>query len=130
MISIPNFSELRTEVERLQAKMLRLYEKHLTSRNQRHILAGRRKMEQLRRREQSQAANLSGYRELRERFNSLLEKDQEVAALLGEYKSRLISKNPDAIFVVHDIKKADIDIEHRYNADDFSSAPLQLRYSQ
>src|SRR5262249_25733247 len=47
--SIPNFSELRTEVERLQAKMLRLYEKYLTSRNQRHILAGRKKVEQLRR---------------------------------------------------------------------------------
>jgi hypothetical protein len=66
--SVPNFSELRTEVERLQVKMLRLYEKYLTSRNQRHILAGRKKAEHLRRREQYQAANLSRYRELRERL--------------------------------------------------------------
>jgi hypothetical protein len=128
--SIPNFSELRTEVDRLQAKMLRLYEKHLTSRNQRHILAGRRKVEQLRRREQSQAANLTGYREARERFNGLLEKDHQVTALLGEYKSRLIVKNQDATFVVHDITKADMDIERSYDANEFSSAPLQLRYNR
>jgi hypothetical protein len=60
----------------------------------------------------------------------VLEKDQEVAALLAEYKSRLISKNPDAIFVVRDITKADMEIERRYNVDDFANAPLQLRYSQ
>src|SRR5262249_8597188 len=110
--SVPNFSELRTEVERLQSKMLRLYKKYLTSRNQRHILAGHRKLEQLQRVEQSQASNLSGYREARERFNRLLEKDQEVAALFAEYKSRLISKinskNREAIFSIHDITKADI----------------------
>jgi hypothetical protein len=53
-----------------------------------------------------------------------------VAALLAEYKSRLISKNPDAIFVVRDITKADMEIERRYNVDDFANAPLQLRYSQ
>jgi hypothetical protein len=132
--SVPNFSELRTEVEHLQSKMLRLYEKYLTSRNQRHILAGHRKTEQLQRVEQSQKIHLSGYRDARERFNRLLEKDHEVAALLGEYKSRLISKvnskNPDAIFLIKDITKADIDDEHRYDADQFASAPLQLRYSQ
>jgi hypothetical protein len=126
--SVPNFSELRTEVERLESKKRKLCEKYLSSRNQRHILAGNKRFEQLKRLEEAQAASLNGYREARERFGELLEKDQEVSALLGEYKARLVSKvaskNPDAIFLIRDIRKADIDDKLQYDADEFASTLL------
>jgi hypothetical protein len=125
---VPNFSELRTEVERLESKKRKLCEKYLSSRNQRHILAGNKRFEQLKRLEEAQAASLNGYREARERFGELLEKDQEVSALLGEYKARLVSKvaskNPDAIFLIRDIRKADIDDKLQYDADEFASTLL------
>jgi hypothetical protein len=130
--SVPGFSELRAEVERLQSKMSKLYERFLTSRSQRHILAARSKIEQLQRSEQAQASKLNGYREARELFGLVRQKDEEVAALLAEYKGRLISKmvaeNSDAIFIVEDITTADIDIERRLTPDQYANAPLQLRY--
>jgi hypothetical protein len=131
--SVPEFSELQASVEKLRSEMSRIYNKHLTSRNQRHILAAQKLMEQLDKSDKAQQARATGSQDARQLFNSLRNKDDEALALLEEYRSRLVSKiksqSRHVVFLIDDISKADLNIREEMLPDVYGSSSLQFRYA-
>jgi hypothetical protein len=130
--SVPNFSELQRDVEKLRHKMSQIYERYLTSRTQRHILAAQKETDKLFRSDKAQAAKATGLQDARQLFNAIRHKDGEALALLDEYRSRLISlvktQGRDSIFLIDDISKADLNIRTELLPDEYGSASLQFRY--
>lgn len=130
--SIRGFVELREERDRLQAKINSIYEKRLTPRTRRHILAARAQKDQLQQRERQQATHLPGYSAAREMFSELNQVDQKVVGLLTEYKTKLIAEMRDmgspGYFQFSDIMKADQYDLHRLEPDEYSAFPIELRY--
>lgn len=131
--AVPNFSELQAEVEKLRAKMAQIYEKYLTSRTQRHILGAQKQIDKLFLSDKAQLARATGLQDARQLFNSIRHKDDEALALLDEYRSRLVSlvktQGRDAIFLIDDISKADLNIRTELMPDEYGSASLQFRYA-
>jgi hypothetical protein len=130
--AVPGFSELREQVERLEKRELNLFERDLTKRNQRHIQQAQKLLEQLNRVEAAQKQQLQGYDVARELFGKLKHKDEQVVALLLEYRNRLIGKaksmKPARWFSYDDIAKIDVDMEMKLSPDQYAAIPVGLRY--
>jgi hypothetical protein len=130
--AMPEFSELRTEVDTLEARRLRLFERFLTSRNQQHIQKAQRALEKLSQQEQLQRKQLDRYNEARQLFGVLRRKDEEIVAVLNEYKVRLVKRvkasKSSLRFRVEDIRVAELEAESFLTVDQFSALPLQLPY--
>src|SRR5262249_5018801 len=130
--SVPGFSELREQLELLQARQMVLFETYLTRRNQQHIQNAHKQHERLNRAEAAQKQNLEGYSDARGAFAKLRQKDEQVLALFKEYRSRLISKlksekNP-RYFLYDDIAKSDVDSHVRITPDQYGTLEIDLKY--
>src|SRR5262249_36207126 len=89
--SIPDFSELRYELTKVQQKITAAFNKHLTRRNQQHLQKAQKDITQAQRVEESQKKR-EGYPQARQQFSRLKNKDSEVRSLLMEYRNRLLTK--------------------------------------
>jgi hypothetical protein len=131
--SVPDFVETRAKVTWLESWLDKKYNKYLRKRNQTHHLDAAKKLGHLNAEEAYQAENLIGYHEARGRFAKLKQKDQEVAGLLIDYKSKLLGKvatvRPVPTFIGKDITKVDYDITRIMTADDYAAIPIDLKYS-
>ena len=129
---IPGFSELRTRLEVLEARKLRLFHEHLTSRNQQHIQKAQKDIEAKRRVEANQKTNLEGYAKGREQFGFFKQTDDLVIARLNEYRAKLIDKLKDrrssVRFRVDDVRLAEIETNITLTLDEYAATPLELRY--
>lgn len=130
--SVPGFSELREQLERLQMRQMALFETYLTRRNQQHIQNAHKQHERLNRAETAQKQNLEGYNVVRGDFAKLRQKDEQVLALFKEYRSRLISKlksekNP-RYFLYDDVTKSDVDSHVRISPDQYGTLAIDLKY--
>lgn len=130
--AVQGFSELRGEVETLQNRQSQLVEKYLTRRNQRHILAAQKALDKAKQQEKSQIERLEGYKESRQLFAEIRKKDEQVVALLKEYRTLLLAKaranKQLRYFYVEDIAKVDVDTYEWLTPDQYASISLELRY--
>jgi len=130
--SVPNFSELRGALEKLEHRKLQLFEKNLTRRNQQHIQRSQKDLERISRVDTNQKQQLEGYPQARQLFGIMKHTDDLVLALLSEYRSRLVGQLMDrratVRFRVDDIRLADLDTEIMLTLDQYAATPLELRY--
>jgi hypothetical protein len=130
--SVPEFSELQEEVEKLERELSRFYAA-LGASYARHNEAAARLVRQLNRTDSARQARETGPQRARQLFGLLHDKDDEALALLAEYRGRLIAKmqlqSRDAVFLIDDISKVDMDIRVQMPADVYVSTPLQFRYA-
>jgi hypothetical protein len=129
--AIPGFSELRNRVEDLQARESELLDSQLASRNRRHMSKAQDEKEKLRRAIQAQSMQVAEYQSGRGRFDQLREQDGRVIALLDEYRAMLLEKVADGrslSFVFDNAGKVAVETEETITADQYSAAPLELKY--
>jgi hypothetical protein len=130
--SIPDFSELRYELTKVQTKLIAAFNKYLTRRNQQHLQKAQKDITQAQRFEDSQKKR-EGYPQARQQFSRLKNKDSEVRALFMEYRNRLLTKlKSDPLqksFQVDDVRVAEMDILIKLTPDQYASVPIELRYT-
>lgn len=129
--SIPEFSELRNTVERLQARESSLLDRQLAGRNRRHISKAQDETEKLRRAIDAQSRQVKDYQSGRARFDQLREQDARVVSLLDEYRTLLFEKAEDGqslSFVFDNAAKVAVETEESLTTDQYSAAQLALRY--
>jgi hypothetical protein len=130
--AIPKFSELRQTVERLEREESVLLEKNLATRFREFIAKAQEEKENLRKSEQSQAAQLPNYQVIRGSFNRLREQDAKVLALLEKYKGQLLDRmagNETSVQLTYsDTAKIGVDTQCEMSADDYASRPIVIRY--
>lgn len=130
--SIPEFSEVRYELTKVQRKLIAAHNKYLTRRNQQHFQKAVKDRTQAQRIEDNQK-RLDGYSQAREQFARLKNKDAEVLALFLEYRNRLRTKlNADPnkkVLQIDDARVAEIEPLIRLTPDQYASVPLELRYN-
>jgi hypothetical protein len=130
--SVQGFSELRNEVEELTGRQSKLIEKYLSRRNQQHILAAQKSLQQLSRQEDAQKKQLQGYGVARQLFEQIKSKDNEVIGLLMTYRNALLDKcstnQKFDYFELEDITKADVVSTVRLTSDQYGSKSLELKY--
>jgi hypothetical protein len=129
--AIPEFSELRYELMKVQRKLIQAYDKFLTRRNQQHLQKAQKDRNQAQRVEEDQK-KLEGYPQARQQFARLKNKDSEVLALFKEYRNRLLTKiNADSTprsLQIDDVRMAEMETLVRVATDEYASIPLELRY--
>lgn len=129
--SVPEFSELRYDLMKVQRKLIAAFNKYLTRRNQQHFQKAVKDRTQALRVEESQKKR-PGYLEARQIFALLKNKDSEVYALFIEYRNRLrakIKSEPDQGFLqVDDVRVSELDTLIKLTPDQYASVPLELRY--
>jgi hypothetical protein len=130
--SVPDFSELRHELTKVQKKIVAAFNKYLTRRNQQHLQKAQKDITQAHRVEDSQKKR-EGYPQARQQFSRLKNKDSEVRALLIEYRNRLLTKlKSDQLqksLQVDDVRVAEMDILIKLTPDQYASVPIELRYN-
>jgi hypothetical protein len=130
--SIPDFSELRYELMKVQKKLIAAFNKYLTRRNQQHLQRAQKDIIQAQRIEDSQKKR-DGYLQARQQFSRLKNKDSEVRALLMEYRNRLLTRlksdHLQKSLQVDDVRVAEIDILIKLTPDQYASVPIELRYN-
>ena len=130
--SIPDFSELRYELSKVQQKLIAAFNKYLTRRNQQHLQKAQKDLTQAQRVEDSQKRR-EGYAEARQQFSRLKNKDSEVRALLMEYRNRLLTKlkssQPQRSLQVEDVRVAEMETLIKLTPDQYASVPIELRYN-
>ena len=130
--SIPDFSELRYELTKVQGKLVAAFNKYLTRRNQQHLQRAQKDITQAQRVEDSQKKR-EGYPQARQHFSKLKNKDAEVRALLIKYRNRLMVKlQSDQLqksLQVDDVRVAEMDILIKLTPDQYASVPIDLRYN-
>lgn len=129
--SIPEFSEVRYELTKVQRKLIAAFNKYLTRRNQQHFQKATKDRTQAQRIEDNQK-RLEGYPQARQQFARLKNKDSEVLALFLEYRNRLRTKlNADPnkkSLQIDDVRAAEMETLIRLAPDQYASVPLELRY--
>jgi hypothetical protein len=130
--SIPDFSELRYELSKIQQKLIAAFNKYLTRRNQQHLQKAQKDLTQVQRFEDSQKKR-EGYAEARQQFSRLKNKDSEVRALLMEYRNRLLTKmksrqSPSSL-QIEDVRVAEMDTLVKLTPDQYASVSIELRYN-
>jgi hypothetical protein len=129
--SVPEFSELRYDLMKVQRKLIAAFNKYLTRRNQQHFQKAVKERTQALRVEESQKKR-PGYLEARQIFAHLKNKDAEVHALFIEYRNRLrIKIKPESqqgFLQVDDVRVAEMDTLVKLTPDQYAGAPIELRY--
>lgn len=129
--SVPEFSELRYDLTKVQRKLIAAFNKYLTKRNQQHFQKAAKERTQALRVEESQKRR-PGYLEARQIVARLKNKDSEVHALFIEYRNRLRTKirsEPQQGFLqVEDVRVAEMDTVIRLTPDQYAGVPIELRY--
>lgn len=129
--SVPEFSELRFELEKTQGRLIEAFNKFLTRRNQQHIQKAQKNKVQAERVDQSQK-KLDGYPLARLQFAKLKNKDAEVLALLREYRNLLIATLKAAsdprTLQIEDVRVAELSTLIRLTPDQYSASQLEMRY--
>jgi hypothetical protein len=130
--SIPDFSEVRYELMKVQQKLIAAFNKFLTRRNQQHLQKAQKDLTQAQRVEDSQKKR-EGYLEARQQFSRLKNKDTEVRALLMEYRNRLLTKlksgQPQRSLQVDDVRVAEMETLIKLTPDQYAGVPIELRYN-
>jgi hypothetical protein len=130
--SIPEFSELRYELGKVQQKLIAAFNKYLTKRNQQHLQKAQKDVTQAQRVEESQKKR-EGYAQARQSFSRLKNKDSEVRALLLEYRNRLLSKLKSEpvqkLLQVNDVRVAEMETIINLTPDQYAGVPMEMRYS-
>ena len=130
--SIPEFSEIRYELMKVQRKLIAAFNKYLTRRNQQHFQKAEKDRTQIQRVEDSQKKKES-YTRARQQFAKLKNKDSEVRALLMEYRNRLLTKmkaDPNQKYLqIDDVRVAEMETLIRLTPDQYASVPIELRYN-
>ncbi len=129
--SIPEFSELRYELTKVQKKLIDAFNKYLTRRNQQHMQKADKDRGQLQRVEDAQKKQ-EGYAQARQYFARFKNKDAEVIALMKEYRNRLLAKvksDPNPRFLqIDDVRATEMETLIRLSPDQYASIPLEVRY--
>jgi hypothetical protein len=129
--SIPDFSEVRFDLMKVQRKLIEAFNKYLTRRNQQHLQKAEKDRTQSQRIEDSQK-KLEGYAQARQQFAKLKNKDAEVLALFKEYRNRLLTKlksDPSPkVLQIDDVRAAEMETLIKLTPDEYASVPLELRY--
>jgi hypothetical protein len=130
--SIPEFSEIRYELMKVQRRLIAAFNKYLTRRNQQHFQKAEKDRTQTQRVEDSQKKKES-YTRARQQFARLKNKDSEVRALLMEYRNRLLTKmkgDPNQKYLqIDDVRVAEMETLIRLTPDQYASVPIELRYN-
>jgi exonuclease VII large subunit len=130
--SIPDFSELRYELSKVQQRLIAAFNKYLTGRNQQHLQRAQKDVTQAQRVEESQKKR-EGYAQARQQFSRLKNKDSEVRALLMEYRNRLLSKlKSDPVqksLQVDDVRVAEMETVIKLTPDQYAGVSIELRYN-
>ena len=130
--AIPDFSELRYELSKVQQKLIAAFNKYLTRRNQQHLQKAQKDLTQAQRFEDSQKKR-EGYAEARQQFSRLKNKDSEVRALLMEYRNRLLTKmksgQAQRSLQIEDVRVAEMETLIKLTPDQYASVSIELRYN-
>jgi hypothetical protein len=130
--SVPGFTELRYDLQKLQRRLLAAYDKYLTRRNQQHFQKAQRDQDQAARIEESLKKKMDGHQQARDQFAMLKTKDAEVVALFRDYRNRLIAalkkQSSPASFQITDVRVAELDTVVKISPDQYASIPIELRY--
>ena len=130
--SIPEFSEIRYELMKVQRKLIAAFNKYLTRRNQQHFQKAEKDRTQIQRVEDSQKKKES-YPGARQQFGRLKNKDSEVRAMFMEYRNRLLTKmkaDPNQKYLqIDDVRVAEMETLIRLTPDQYASVPIELRYN-
>lgn len=129
--SIPEFSEIRYELMKVQRKLIDAFNKYLTRRNQQHFQRAQKDKVQVQRVEENQK-KIEGYQRARQQFARLKNKDSEVLALFKEYRNRLIgrlkSDSNRKSLQIDDVRAAEMETLQKLTPDQYASIPLEVRY--
>lgn len=130
---IPGFGELRSEVEAIKARLLKMYARDLQPRVDRHLNAAQKELAALVTTENRSMRPLPAYGAARTAFEDLCKADNRVLAILEAYRAQLLGearqRGHKLVFVIEDLTRQSRDLQTEIEVEIFAQKKLVLPYA-